>query len=74
MGRGLAVQGNDGGLPADGAAAIAIVGDPSQSLITSNSETGVDLSFGTRATFQEVGIGEIICDPTVLSRGSTVCP
>jgi hypothetical protein len=34
----------------------------------------VDLRFGTRATLAGVAVGTIVCDATVLSRGTTVCP
>jgi hypothetical protein len=32
----------------------------------------VELKFGTRATLQGITIGTILCDETVLSRGTTL--
>jgi hypothetical protein len=49
---------------------------PNPSAITNNDQD-VDLKFGTRATFDGVTIGTIVCDKTVLSRdgaGNSVCP
>jgi Right handed beta helix region len=72
---GLTVQNNQTGLRADGAGTLTLVSVPSNpSSIQNNSDTDVDLRFGTRVTFGGVTIGTIICDATVLSRGSTVCP
>jgi len=72
---GLTVQNNQTGLQADGAGTLTFVSVPSNpSNIQNNNGTDVDLRFGTRATFQDVAIGTITCDATVLSRGTTVCP
>jgi len=72
---GLTVQNNQTGLLADGAGTLTLVSVPSNpSSIDNNGGTDVDLRFGTRATFGGVTIGTIVCDATVLSRGSTVCP
>ena len=73
---GLTVQNNPTGLRGDGAGTLTfLVFDPSNpSSIENNTGTDVDLSFGTRVTFVGVTVGTIICDATVLSRGSTVCP
>jgi hypothetical protein len=72
---GLTVQNNQTGLLADGAGTLTLVSiPPNPSIITGNSMFDVDLKFGTRATLQDVTIGSITCDATVLSRGSTVCP
>jgi len=49
-------------------------GTSNPSSITGNTTVDVDLRFGTRATLGEVTIGTIVCETTVLSRGSTVCP
>jgi hypothetical protein len=72
---GLTVQNNQTGLLADGAGTLTLVSIPSNpSSIENNTGTDVDLRFGTRVTFDGVTIGNITCDATVLSRGSTVCP
>ena len=72
---GLTVEQNQTGLLADGAGTILLVSVPTNpSSITGNATVDVDLRFGTRATFGGVAIGTIVCDGTVLSRGSTVCP
>ena len=72
---GLTVQHNQTGLLGDAAGTLTLVSLPpdAPSAITGNG-TDVDLKFGTRATFGGVTIGTIVCDTTVLSRGSTVCP
>jgi parallel beta helix pectate lyase-like protein len=72
---GLTVQNNQTGLRADGAGTLTLVSVlPNPSSIEHNTGMDVDLSFGTRVTFDGVTIGSITCDATVLSRGSTVCP
>jgi Right handed beta helix region len=72
---GLTVQNNQTGLLADGAGTLTLVSVPSNpSSIQNNSDTDVDLRFGTRVTFGGVTIGTITCDKTVLSHGTTVCP
>jgi hypothetical protein len=53
---------------------LTLVSTPTNpSAITSNG-TDVDLRFGTRVTINGVTVGTIMCDGTVLSRGTTVCP
>jgi parallel beta helix pectate lyase-like protein len=71
---GLSVQNNGTGVSADGAGTLTLVSIPPNPSVVENNGTDVDLKFGTRATFDGVSIGNITCDPTVLSRGSTVCP
>jgi hypothetical protein len=72
---GLTVEQNQTGLLADAAGTLTLVSVPSNpSSITGNTTVDVDLRFGTRATLGEVTIGTIVCETTVLSRGSTVCP
>jgi len=71
---GLSVQNNGTGVLADGAGTLTLVSIPPNPSEIENNGTDVDLKFGTRATFQDVAIGTIACDATVLSRGSTVCP
>ncbi len=72
---GLTVQNNGTGVLADAAGALTLVSIPSNpSSITGNTDVDVNLSFGTRSTINAVAVGTIICDRTVLSRGTTVCP
>jgi hypothetical protein len=72
---GLTVQNNQTGLLADGAGTLTLVSQQSNpSSIENNTDTDVDLRFGTRVTFGGVTIGTITCDTTVLSRPTTVCP
>ena len=71
---GLSVQNNGTGMLADGAGTLTLASIPPNPSAIENNGTDVDLKFGTRATFQDVAIGTIACDATVLSRGSTVCP
>ena len=52
---------------------LCLTDPPNGSVITGN-DTDVNLKFGTRATFQGITIGTIVCDKTVLTRGTTVCP
>ena len=70
----LTVRNNGIGLLADGAGTLTIVSDSSKPSSIVDNGTDVDLRFGTRVTFDGVTIGSIICDATVLSRGTTVCP
>jgi hypothetical protein len=70
----LTVRNNGTGLLADGAGALTLVSIPPNPSAITNNGTDVGLKFGTRATFGGVTIGTIVCDATVLSRGSTVCP
>ena len=72
---GLNVRNNDIGLLADAAATLTLVSiPPNPSAIQNNKTTDVDLRFGTRSTINDVAIGTLKCDGTVLSRGSKVCP
>jgi hypothetical protein len=68
------VQHNQTGLLGDGAGTLTLVSVPPNPSAITNNGTDVDLKFGTRVTFGGVTIGTIVCDTTVLSRGSTVCP
>jgi hypothetical protein len=71
---GLSVQGNGTGVLADAAGTLtlsSIVDNPST--ITGNG-TDMRLLFGTRSTIEGVTIGTLVCDSTVLSRGTKICP
>jgi len=72
---GLQVQHNQTGVFADGAGTLTFVSiPPNPSSIVNNATKDVNLNFGTRASLFDVTIGTIVCDTTVLSRGSSVCP
>ena len=58
------------GLRADYGVIVGI----NDSTVTDNGIIDVNASFGARLTFNTNTIGSISCDPTVLSRVSTVCP
>jgi hypothetical protein len=73
---GLSVKNNTvSGLLADSADSLTLVSIPTNpSAIISNTGSDVDLRFGSRITFGGVTVGTIVCEKTVLSRGSTTCP
>jgi len=71
---GLTVRNNDFGILASGANTLTVVSIPPNPSNLSGNTSDVDLSFGTRSTFDGVPIDTITCDATVLSRGSTICP
>jgi hypothetical protein len=72
---GLNVEGNGTGLLADGAGSLTLVSiPPNPSAIQNNSATDTDLRFGTRVTVNGAVLGNLKCDTTVLSRGTTKCP
>jgi len=71
---GLQVSNNATGVNGDNAAGLTFVSiPPNPSAIQSNG-TDVRLGFGTRSTIQGVAVGSMVCDATVLSRGTKVCP
>ena len=70
----LTVQNNSTGMLADAADTLSFVTNPPNGSAISGNGTDVDLRFGTRATIQGITVGTIVCDGTILSRGSTKCP
>jgi hypothetical protein len=71
---GLNVRNNIFGIDADNAAGLTFATMlPNPSAVQSNG-TDIRLSFGTKSTINGVTVGTIVCDGTVLSRGTTVCP
>ena len=71
---GLNVRNNVLGINGDNATGLTFASiPPNPSAIQSNG-TDVRLSFGTKSTINGVAVGTIVCDATVLSRGTTVCP
>jgi Periplasmic copper-binding protein (NosD) len=72
---GLDVQGNGTGLLADGAGSLTLASiPPNPSIIQGNTAVDTDVRFGTRITVGGAILGKLVCDPTVLSRGTTKCP
>lgn len=72
---GLDVEGNGTGLLADGAGSLTLVSiPPNPSAIQGNTVADTDLRFGTRITVNGAALGNLKCDATVLSRGTTKCP
>ena len=71
---GLNVKNNAiAGIEADNASLIFVSVPPNPSTILSNG-TDVRLTFGTKSTIDGAAVGTIVCDATVLSRGTRVCP
>jgi Right handed beta helix region len=72
---GLNVEGNGTGLLADGAGSLTLISiPPNPSAIQGNTVADTDLRFGTRMTVNGATLGNLKCDATVLSRGTTKCP
>jgi hypothetical protein len=79
---GLSVQGNQTGIVADEAASMTLISiPPNPSTVNSNLGNDISLVFGSKATIAGSGgaafdVGSIVCDETVLLRGSTgvTCP
>ena len=71
---GLNVHDNTVGVSADEASLHLEAAQGLPASVAGNG-TNVQLSFGSRSTIQNVTIGTpLVCDPTVLSRGTTTCP
>ncbi|MFU8831839.1 MAG: right-handed parallel beta-helix repeat-containing protein [Wenzhouxiangella sp.] len=62
------------GVIADKATGLNLVSIPPNPAAIEFNGTDVILGFGTRSSIQNVTVGSIVCDPTVLSRGTVVCP
>jgi hypothetical protein len=62
------------GIQADNATGLTFGSIPSNPSAIQSNGTDVILSFGTKSTINGVVVGTIVCDATVLSRGTTVCP
>ena len=71
---GLNVHDNATGILADDTTLSITVAQGLPNSIAGNG-TDVQLSFGARSTIENVAIGTpLVCDSTVLSRGTTTCP
>lgn len=71
---GLTVQGNGTGVLADGAGMLTLASPAANPSVITGNGTDVSLGFGTRSTIDGVTIGTLVCDGTVLSRGTRTCP
>jgi Periplasmic copper-binding protein (NosD) len=71
---GLTVQGNGTGVLADAAGPLTLSSVPSNPSTITGNGTDMILLFGTRSTIDGVTIGTLVCDGTVLSRGTRTCP
>ena len=71
---GLMVQGNETGVLADAAGPLTLMSVPANPSTITGNGTDMRLSFGTRSTIDGVTIGTLVCDGTVLSRGTRTCP
>ena len=68
------VHDNATGILADDTS-LSIAAAPGLPNSIAGNGTDVQLSFGARSTIENVAIGTpLVCDPTVLSRGTTTCP
>jgi hypothetical protein len=71
---GLTVQGNGTGVLADGAGMLTLASVPANPSTITGNGTDVRLGFATRSTIDGVTIDTLVCDGTVLSRGTRTCP
>ena len=71
---GLNISGNGAGVSAVGAGTLTLVSvDPNPSQVNLN-QVDLDFGFGTRATVSGVRATDVVCDDTVLLRGTLTCP
>jgi hypothetical protein len=72
---GLNVRNNSlTGIEADNAGGLTLVSTPPNPSAVQSNGVDIKLLFGTKSTINGVAVGTIVCDATVLSRGTTVCP
>jgi len=71
---GLELGANNVGLSATGAGTLTLVSVPPNPATIQGNGLDVDLAFGTRATIDGILPGSLVCDATVLVRGSAACP
>jgi hypothetical protein len=72
---GLTVRNNGvAGIQADNASGLTFVSIPTNPSTIQSNGTDVILKFGTKSTIDGVAVGTMVCDVTVLSRGTKVCP
>ena len=71
---GLTVQGNATGVLGDGAGTLTLRSVPANPSTITGNTTDMRLLFGTRSTIEGATVGTLLCDATVLSRGTKICP
>jgi hypothetical protein len=71
---GLTVQANGAGVVADGAGTLTLRSTQANPSTITGNGSDMRLLFGTRSTIEGVTIGTLVCDATVLSRGTKICP
>lgn len=71
---GVNLSENGLGLQADGANTINIVSVPPNPSQVVNNDLDVNAAFGSRLTFTDVESESLVCDSTVLVRGTLTCP
>jgi hypothetical protein len=71
---GLNVRNNSVGIAADNAGGLTLTSTSANPSAIQSNGTDVRLTFGTKSTINGVAVGTIVCDATVLSRGTIVCP
>ena len=71
---GLNVTQNGAGISASGAGTLTLVSVPPNPSTVNANQVDMDLGFGTRSTIDGVDVGSVLCDGTVLARGSVTCP
>lgn len=71
---GLDVTQNSVGISASGAGTLTIVSVPPNPSTVDTNQTDMALDFGTRMTIDGVTLTSLVCDGTVLVRGTTACP
>ena len=71
---GLTIQANGAGLVADGAGTLTLRSTQANPSTITGNGSDMRLLFGTRSTIEGVTIGTLVCDGTVLSRGTKICP
>ena len=71
---GLNIRNNVFGIDGDNATGLTFVSIPPNPSAVQTNGIDIRLSFGTKSTINGVAVGTIVCDATVLSRGTTVCP
>ena len=71
---GLNITGNGAGISAIGAGTLNLVSVPPNPSTVNLNQVDLDLEFGTRATLDGITATDLVCDETVLVRGSLACP
>ena len=71
---GLNISQNVQGIAAAGAGTLNFVSVPPNPSTVDTNQLDLNFSFGSRVTLDGVTASSIVCDPTVMMRGSLACP